>query len=63
MQRVVEEAEYVLTNLRRALKQLTANPELFTPDAQEKIEKAIAYMEWVKQSAKAANAAEGGKAA
>ncbi len=63
MQRVVEEAEYVLANLRRALKELTANPELFTPDAQEKIEKAIVYFEWVRQKAKATKAAEVGKAA
>ncbi len=63
MQRVVEEAEYVLANLRRSLRQLTANPELFTPDAQAKIEKAIVYFEWVRQEAKATKAAEVGKAA
>ncbi len=63
MQRVIEEAEYVLANLRRALKQVVANPQLFAPDAQQQIEKAIAHTEWVKQSAKTAKAAEARKAA
>ncbi len=57
MQRVVEEAEYVLAILRRTLKQVTANPELYDPDAQVAIEKAIAYTERVRQRAKIAKAA------
>jgi hypothetical protein len=38
MQRVVDEAEYVLAVLRRMLKQVTANPQLFAPHAQQEIE-------------------------
>ncbi len=53
----MEEAEYVLAILRRTLKQVTANPQLFAPDAKEQIDQAIAYMEWVRQRAKTAKAA------
>ncbi len=38
-------------------------PGTFYPDAQEKIEKAIVYFEWVRQEAKATKAAELGKGA
>lgn len=57
MQNVVEETEYVLAVLRGTLEQVTGNPQLFAADAQQKIEKAIAYMEWVRQQVKAVKAA------
>jgi hypothetical protein len=55
MQRVVEEAEYVLAILRRMREEAAAHPNLFEPDAQERIDKAIAIIEGVRrQAAKAA---------
>jgi len=41
MQRVVEEAEYVLSLLRRMRDEVSANPELFDPGAQDRIDEAI----------------------
>jgi hypothetical protein len=55
MQRVVEEAEYVLAIiLHRMREEVAAHPDLFEPDAQERIDKAIAIVEGVRQAAKAA---------
>ena len=41
MQRVVDEAKYVLRVLHRMEHEVSANPELFDPDARVRIEKAI----------------------
>ena len=54
MQRVVEEAEYVLAILYRMREEAVAHPDLFEPDAQERIDKAIAIVEGVREAAKAA---------
>lgn len=54
MQRVVEEAEYVLAILRRMREEVAARPELFDPDARERIDKAIVSIENVAQVARAA---------
>jgi hypothetical protein len=45
MDRRANEAEYVLAVLRRMREEVTANPQLFDPDAQERIDKAIAFIE------------------
>jgi hypothetical protein len=42
MQRVVDEAEYVLTVLYRMRDAVSENPELYDLDAQKRIEEAIA---------------------
>lgn len=47
MQRVVDEAEYVLTVLHRMRTEACCNPELYDPDAQERIDEAIARVEEV----------------
>lgn len=52
MQRVVDESEYVLAVLHRMRDEVAANPELFDPDAQERIGEAIARMENVLRSAR-----------
>ena len=52
MQRVVEESEYVLVFLRRMRAEVSANPELFDPDARARISEAIARMEDVLRSAR-----------
>ena len=47
MQRLIDEAEYVLTVLCRMRDQVSANPELFDPDAQKRIEEAITRIQTV----------------
>ena len=47
MERVVEEAEYVLGVLSRMRDEVTANRQLFEPDAQERIDQAIARVQCV----------------
>lgn len=42
MQWTVDEAEYVLAVLRQMRDEVSANPESFDPDAQERIDQAIA---------------------
>jgi hypothetical protein len=54
MDRLTNEAQYVLENLRRAREEVTAHPELFDPDALERIDKAIAAVREVRLEAKAA---------
>ncbi len=55
MQSVIEEAEYVLAILRRMREEAATHPDLFEPDAQERIDKALAIVERVmRQPAKAA---------
>ncbi len=44
MDRRADEADYVLANLRRVREEVVANPELFDPDALERIDEAIAYI-------------------
>lgn len=44
MERVVEEAEYVLAVLYRMRDEVSADPKLFDPDAQEQIDEAIVRM-------------------
>jgi len=52
MQRIVDEAEYVLANLYRMRDEVSANPKLFDPDAQERIDEAIARTQDVLRSAR-----------
>ena len=52
MERAVDEAEYVLAVLRRTRAEVSANPELFDPDAEEQIDKAIVNIKNVLQSAR-----------
>jgi len=54
MDRQIEEADYVLRNLRRARQDVVAHPGLFEPDALERIDKAIASIERARLAAKAA---------
>jgi len=42
MQCAIDEAEYVLAVLCRALENVSANPELYGPDASGRIDEAIA---------------------
>jgi len=51
MQRVVDEAEYVLAVLQRVRDEASANPELYDPDAQERIDEAIARVQDVLRDA------------
>jgi hypothetical protein len=51
MQRIVDEAEYVLEALYRMRDEVSANPKLFDPDAQERIDEAIVRIQHVLQSA------------
>jgi hypothetical protein len=51
MQRVVDEAKYVLAILRRTRDQMTSNPSLFDPGAQQRIAEEIARIEDVLRSA------------
>jgi len=41
MERVIDEAQYVLAALYRTHGEVSANPTLFAPDARKKIEEAI----------------------
>jgi hypothetical protein len=50
MQRLVDESEYVLAVLYRMRGKVSAKPELFDPDAQERVDEAIARMEDVLRS-------------
>ena len=50
MQRVVDEAQYVLALLYRSRDEVSANPELFDPGAQERIDEAIARIHAVLRS-------------
>lgn len=45
MQRVVDEARYVLAVLHRMREEISANPELYDPDAQKRIDEATARVE------------------
>jgi hypothetical protein len=45
MQRVVDESEYVLRILQRMRDEASANPELYDPDARQRIDEAIARVE------------------
>jgi hypothetical protein len=47
MQRQVDEAEYVVAVLYRMRDEVSANPKLFDPDAQERIDEAIARIQGV----------------
>ncbi len=50
MQRIVDEGEYVLAALYRMRKRVSANRELFDPDAQERIDEAIVRIQDVLRS-------------
>jgi hypothetical protein len=52
MQRVVDEAEYVLAVLHRMRDEVSENPDLFDPDAQRRMEEEIARLEHVVRSAR-----------
>ncbi len=52
MQRIVDEAEYVLAALNRMRDEVSADPKLFDPDAQERIDEAIVRIEDVLRSAR-----------
>jgi hypothetical protein len=52
MQRVVDEAEYVLAVLYRMRDEVSENPDLYDPDAQKRMEEAIARVEHVLRSAR-----------
>jgi hypothetical protein len=54
MDRITEETDYVLTILQRMREEVNANPQLFDPDALERIDEAIACMEGARQHVKAA---------
>jgi len=51
MQRVFEEAEYVLTVLHRMRDEAAVNRELYDPDARKRIDEAIARVEDVLRQA------------
>ena len=53
MERTVNEAEYVLAVLRRMRVTVSANPESFDPDAQQRIDEAISCTQAVLRSAQA----------
>jgi hypothetical protein len=50
MERMVDEAQYVLAVLYRKRDEVSANPELFDPAAHERIDEAIARIEDVLRS-------------
>jgi hypothetical protein len=50
MQRLVDEAQYVLALLYRMRDEVSANPELFDSGAQERIDEAIARIQAVLRS-------------
>jgi hypothetical protein len=52
MQRLVDESEYVLAVLHRMQDEVATSPDLFDPDAHERIDEAIARMEDVLRSAR-----------
>ena len=47
MQRIVDEAEYVLRNLCRMRDEISAHPQDFDPDAQARLAEAIARIQAV----------------
>lgn len=47
MERLVDEARYVLTLLYRMRDEVSANPNLFDPGAEERIDEAIARVQAV----------------
>ena len=51
MQRVIDEAEYVLRVLHRMEHEVSAQPELFDPDARMRIEEAIDRVDDVRRRA------------
>jgi len=51
MQRVVDEAQYVLKVLHHMKLEVSANPELYDPDARARIEEAIARVDSALQQA------------
>jgi hypothetical protein len=52
MERVVDEAKYVLAVLHRMRDEVAADPKLFDPDAQERIDDAIDYVQHVLRMAR-----------
>lgn len=52
MERTVDEAEYVLAILHRMRAEVSANPILFDPDAQERIDEAIVCIQKMLRSAR-----------
>jgi hypothetical protein len=52
MQRVLDESHYVLAVLYRTRDKVSADPKLFDPDAQQRIDEAIARIEGVLRSAR-----------
>jgi len=52
MERVVDEAEYVLAVLHRTRDEVTAYPTLFDPDAPERIDEAIDRLQQMLQMAR-----------
>ena len=52
MQRVVDEAEYVLTVLRRMREEIAENPDLYDPDAQKRMDEEVARIQGVLKSAR-----------
>ena len=50
MERVADEAQYVLAVLYRMRDEVSADPKLFEPDAQERIREAIVRMQDVLRS-------------
>jgi hypothetical protein len=50
MERTVDEAEYVLVVLHRMRDEVSANPELFDPDAQARIDESIVCIQSIIRS-------------
>ena len=50
MQQIVDEAEYVLVALCRMRDEVSSNPELFDPDAHDRIDEAIVRIQDVIRS-------------
>ena len=50
MERIVDEAEYVLSNLCRMRDEVSEHPRDFDPDAQERMDEAIARVQAVLRS-------------
>ena len=58
MERTADEAEYVLAILHRMRAEVSANPILFDPDAQERIDETIVCIENVLRSARLQSSVE-----
>ena len=52
MERVLDEAQYVLQNLSRMRDEVSAHPRDFDPDAQERMDEAISRVQAVLRSAR-----------